>query len=220
METLKVGILEIQGAFLEHKISLLAAAKELSDDVTVDVIGVRNVSHITSDMVGLIIPGGESTAISLFLRRNDMEQPLKDWVKDKHHVTWGTCAGMILLSKVTENQKKGGQYSLEALDVVVSRNYFGRQVNSFEGDLNITDPELLSMQTGNEPFRSVFIRAPAISRTTDPSVKILASASTEDKPEAAIVGCRQGNILATAFHPELTEDTRWHLYFLRMIQRR
>ncbi|XP_067656208.1 pyridoxal 5'-phosphate synthase subunit PdxT-like [Haliotis asinina] len=218
--TLKVGILEVQGAFLEHKISLLAAAKELSDDVTVDVIGVRNVSHITSDMAGLIIPGGESTAISLFLRRNDMEEPLKNWVNGKDHVTWGTCAGMILLSKVTENQKKGGQYSLEALDVVVERNYFGRQVNSFEGDLNITDPELLSMQTGNEPVRGVFIRAPAISRTTDPSVKILACVSTEDKPEAVIVGCRQGNVLATAFHPELTEDFRWHQYFLRMIQQR
>ncbi|ESO95429.1 hypothetical protein LOTGIDRAFT_116826 [Lottia gigantea] len=218
---LRIGVLEVQGAFQEHKNALNKAAKELNDRyILVEVTEVRHSDHITDELNGLIIPGGESTAISLFLKRNNMEEPLRTWIRDKNHITWGTCAGMILLAKETEHQKQGGQISLNCMDTVVSRNYFGRQINSFEADFRITDPDLISKTNAEtDYFHGVFIRAPAILRTTCSDVEVLATLE-ENSESSVIVAARQGNILCTSFHPELTEDTRWHRYFLKMILNR
>ncbi|KAK6191873.1 hypothetical protein SNE40_003453 [Patella caerulea] len=215
-QMINIGVLEVQGAFLEHKISLVRAARELND-VIVNVTEIRNPSHITDDLHGIIIPGGESTAISLFLKRNEMEEPLRSWVKGNGHVTWGTCAGMILLAKETEHQKNGGQVSLMCMDTIVSRNYFGRQINSFEADLTITDSDLISKPGCiSDLFHGVFIRAPAILKTTSDDVKVLATLQRGDN-STVIVAAKQGNQLCTSFHPELTEDTRWHRYFIQMV---
>ena len=111
-KTLRVGILEVQGAFNEHHVALHKAQKHVNDTCNIEIIGVRHPDHISDTLDGLIIPGGESTTMSLFLKRNKMDDPLRQWIDSKRHVTWGTCAGMILLSKQTENQKIGGQPSV------------------------------------------------------------------------------------------------------------
>jgi len=105
----KIGVLEVQGAFQEHKVALSKAKECLKMTSDLQVVEVRHPDHIVNDMDGLIIPGGESTTISLFLKRNKMEESLKTWIQTDNHVVLGTCAGMILLSKFTENQKEGGQ---------------------------------------------------------------------------------------------------------------
>ena len=107
-----VGILEVQGAFLEHRVALQNAVKLLGSDIGLNITEVRCPDDITNELGGLIIPGGESTTISLYLKRNKMDDPLRKWIQSENHVTWGTCAGMILLSKLTENQKEGGQASV------------------------------------------------------------------------------------------------------------
>ncbi|KAH1266015.1 putative pyridoxal 5'-phosphate synthase subunit PDX2 [Glycine max] len=144
---------------------------------------------------------------------------------------WGTCAGLIFLANKAMGQKTGGQYLVGGLDCTVHRNFFGSQIQSFEAELSV--PELVSKEGGPETFRGIFIRAPAILEA-GPEVQVLADylvpssrllssdSSIEDKMENAeeeskvIVAVRQGNILATAFHPELTADTRWHSYFVKM----
>ncbi|PVD33187.1 hypothetical protein C0Q70_04438 [Pomacea canaliculata] len=207
----------VQGAFLEHQVALSRAAKEIPQCPALKIREVRCAEDMTADMKGLIIPGGESTTISLFLRRNNMEEPLKAWIGQQDHVTWGTCAGMILLSKHTEHQKQGGQSSLGVTDTLVSRNYFGRQVNSFEADLPVTACSLLDDPASHqEYFRAVFIRAPATLHVTAPSVEVLAALRLAPEQHPVIVAFRQGNVLSTAFHPELTDDLRWHRYFLKM----
>lgn len=115
MECLKIGILEVQGAFLEHKNALVKARDNIKLPVQIEILEVRHPSHLNSCLDGMIIPGGESTAISLFLKRNNMVEPLRGWIQDKKHVTWGTCAGMIILAKQTENQKNGGQPTVSTL---------------------------------------------------------------------------------------------------------
>nr|KAG5701956.1 hypothetical protein BaRGS_034538 [Batillaria attramentaria] len=125
---------------------------------------------------------------------------------------------MILLSKQLEHQKEGGQSSLGVTDTLVSRNYFGRQVDSFEADLAITNPELLNDPHQKKEYsRGVFIRAPAVLEVNDPSVEVLAAMRLSEKDAPVVVAFRQGNVLSTAFHPELTEDLRWHRYFLNMV---
>ncbi|KAK7099437.1 pyridoxal 5'-phosphate synthase subunit PdxT-like [Littorina saxatilis] len=216
--SITLGVMAVQGAFLEHQVSLQKAAEQLSQRPSLTVREVRHADDVTSDLQGLIIPGGESTTMSLFLRCNNMEEPLRDWIGQENHVTWGTCAGMILLSKQMEHQKEGGQSSLGMTDTLVSRNYFGRQVDSFEADLPITHPRLLNdPSTKKEYFRGVFIRAPAVLEVTDPAVEVLASLRLSEKVAPVVVAFRQGRILSTAFHPELTEDLRWHRYFLEMV---
>lgn len=108
-ESIKVGILEVQGAFLEHKNALLKAKEILQLKCPLEIYEVRQASHVNSSLDGMIIPGGESTTMSLFLKKNNMVEPMRQWIEDKNHVTWGTCAGMIILAKQNENQKKGGQ---------------------------------------------------------------------------------------------------------------
>lgn len=109
--TVTVGLLEVQGAFLEHRVALQKAAQFLGN-VDLQLKEIRTADHVTDELDGLVIPGGESTTISIYLKRNGMEETLKQWILNGSHVTWGTCAGMILLSKMTDNQKIGGQSSV------------------------------------------------------------------------------------------------------------
>lgn len=195
---LTVGILALQGAFQEHT--------EMVKALGATTVEVRKPEQLEG-LDGLIIPGGESTSMALIAERWGMVEPLRAWIA-AGKTTWGTCAGMILLANDATNQKLGGQTLLGGLDVVVDRNHFGRQVNSFETDM-LTDA------LGAEPFRAIFIRAPAITQISD-GIEILASVKNRDD-ETVIAAVRQGPILATSFHPELTNDLRWHQYFLDML---
>jgi 5'-phosphate synthase pdxT subunit len=145
----------------------------------------------------LIIPGGESTTIARLILSNGFQQPLRDFCASGKPV-WGTCAGAILLARKVDRLDRPG---IETMDISVHRNAFGRQVDSFEADLDIE-----GLQGG--PFRAVFIRAPRIDSVTFPARAIATL------PDGTIVAAREGNLLATSFHPELTGDTRLHELFL------
>ncbi len=192
-----IGVLALQGAFAEH-IKLFA-------QLGVQAIEVRKPEQLDG-LSGLVIPGGESTSMGLIAQRWGLEKPLQAWVAGGRP-TWGTCAGMILLSQRAVGQKRGGQMLIGGLDVTVNRNYFGRQVDSFEA--NLVAPKL-----GDEPYPVVFIRAPAIIEL-GPQVESLAALPGHGD-EVVHVAVRQGAILATAFHPELTNDLRWHRLFVEM----
>ena len=156
---------------------------------------------------GLIMPGGESTSMGLVAERWGLVAPLRAWVRAGKPV-WGTCAGMILLADRAVGQKEGGQPLIGGLDVTVNRNYFGRQNESFE--LALAVPVL-----GDPPFPAIFIRAPAIVAT---GAGVTTLAHMVGRGAEVAVAVLQGNILATAFHPELTGDLRWHSYFLQIVQ--
>ncbi|MCB0039501.1 MAG: pyridoxal 5'-phosphate synthase glutaminase subunit PdxT [Caldilinea sp.] len=193
-----IGILALQGAFVEHE----AMVRRLG----AQAVQVRKPEQL-ADLDGLIIPGGESTTMGLVAERWGLVEPLRAWVRSGKP-TWGTCAGMIMLADRATGQKEGGQTLLGGLDVTVNRNYFGRQNESFETWLRV--PAL-----GEAPIRAVFIRAPAIV-AAGAGVEVLAT--VPGRGEDVIAAVRQGNILATAFHPELTDDLRWHALFLAMVE--
>lgn len=191
-------MLALQGAFIEHAAMLR--------NLGADVVEVRKPQQL-ADVDGLVMPGGESTTMGLVAERWGLVEPLRAWVRAGKPV-WGTCAGMILLADHAVGQKQGGQPLIGGLDVAVNRNYFGRQNQSFEV---LLDAPVL----GDAPFRAVFIRAPAILEA-GPAVQVLAEAPGHG--EQVIVAVRQGPILATAFHPELTDDARWHRLFLDVVE--
>lgn len=193
-----IGILALQGAFVEHE----AMVRRLG----AQAVQVRKPEQLAG-LDGLIIPGGESTTMGLVAERWGLVEPLRAWVRSGKP-TWGTCAGMIMLADRASGQKEGGQTLLGGLDVTVNRNYFGRQNESFETWLRV--PAL-----GEAPIRAVFIRAPAIV-AAGAGVEVLAT--VPGRGEDVIAAVRQGNILATAFHPELTDDLRWHALFLAMVE--
>lgn len=196
----QIGVLALQGSFIEH-VALL-------ERLGVEPPAVK----LPKDLVGLdglIIPGGESTTIGKLAATYELMDELKRLGEDGLPL-WGTCAGMILLARGIEGSN---QPHLGLMDIAVERNAFGRQVESFEADLVI--PALDSVSSEQEKgkrFHAVFIRAPSIRRLGE-GVEVLAALD-----EGAIVAARQGNLLATAFHPELTEDTRFHRYFLKMVE--
>ena len=186
----KVGVLALQGDFLEHRQVLLRLG--------VDAIEVRLAQQL-DELAGLIIPGGESTTICRLMDVYGIREPLKQRIRSGLTV-WGTCAGMIVLAqRLTEDKPK----PLGLMDIEVKRNAYGRQVDSFEADLEV--PAL-----GDEPFHAVFIRAPKVTHMGK-EVEVLASLDEGDP-----VAVRQGTMLATGFHPELTTDTRFHSLFLEM----
>jgi 5'-phosphate synthase pdxT subunit len=166
-------------------------------------VAIRKPSQLR-DLTGLIIPGGESTAIGKLMDTYEFYEPIR-----QHHdagmAVWGTCAGAILIATEILDEVPG-QRSLELMDITVRRNAFGRQVDSFEADLDVAH-----LQGG--PFRGVFIRAPWIERVGE-GVEVLAS------HDGRIVAARQGHRLATVFHPELTGDPRMHRYFVEHVQGR
>lgn len=198
MTNTTIGVLALQGAFREH----IKILKNLG----VDAAEVRKPEHLHG-LNGLIIPGGESTSMGLIAERWGMIEPLRTWVHSGKP-TWGTCAGMILLAERATGQKQGGQALIGGLDVTVNRNYFGRQVDSFEIDLTVK-------AFGDHPFHAVFIRAPAITDVAQ-HVEVLAEIEADGEGNHVAVAARQGSILATAFHPELTQDHRWHQLFADM----
>lgn len=187
---MKIGVLALQGAFIEHEKTLRGLGAETAQ--------VRLPEHL-ADLDGLIIPGGESTTIGKLATTYGLIDPLRQFARERP--VWGTCAGLIFLAKDIGNDS---QPLLGVMDITVNRNAFGRQVDSFETDLDI------SVLNG-QPFHAVFIRAPVITAAGD-AVDVLAALSEE-----RIVAAQQGHLLATAFHPELTPDPRLHQHFLSMI---
>lgn len=187
----KIGVLAMQGAFAEH----MAVLRRLG----VEAVPVR-LSGEFKGLSALVIPGGESTTIGKLMREYSLVDEMRKLIS-KGFPVMGTCAGMILLAKQVQGLK---QHTLEAMDIEVRRNAFGRQVDSFEMALDI--PVL-----GQPPFPAVFIRAPWIEKVGE-GVEVLASL-----PDGTAVAVRQGNLVATAFHPELTEDLRLHDYFLSIV---
>ncbi|CAL5875143.1 uncharacterized protein PFLUO_LOCUS9447 [Penicillium psychrofluorescens] len=255
--SITVGVLALQGAFYEH-VQLLKRAAEQLPSSTWEFIEVRTPPELQR-CEALVLPGGESTTMSLVAARSNLLEPLRDFVKVHRKPTWGTCAGLILLAESANRTKKGGQELIGGLDVRVNRNHFGRQTESFQAPL-----DLPFLGADAAPFPAVFIRAPVVERilpshegiqveeekreetvvapsrqakdsvaqaATDEHVEVLATLSgqaariaTQDRdvnPETEIgdvVAVRQGNVLGTSFHPELTGDARIHAWWLRQVQ--
>tara|TARA_B100001123_G_C15194719_1_gene980885 strand:- start:58 stop:657 length:600 start_codon:yes stop_codon:yes gene_type:complete len=188
----KIGVLALQGDFKEH----INCLKQLD----VSTLEIKKPDQL-NDLDGLIIPGGESTTISRLIRIFKFEKNLKQNVSNGMAI-WGTCAGMIIISKnLTELYPK----PIGLLDITVSRNWFGRQIDSFEKDIKIKGLK--------KPFRAVFIRAPIV-KTVGENIEILST--IENKYPVAV---KTEKILATSFHPELTNDLRIHKIFLKMIKK-
>ncbi|MEN6571190.1 MAG: pyridoxal 5'-phosphate synthase glutaminase subunit PdxT [Anaerolineaceae bacterium] len=190
---MKIGVLALQGDFAEHQSML--------EKLGAEVAQVRLPQHL-DDLDGLIIPGGESTTIGKLATDFHLMEPLRRFGRE--HAIWGTCAGAIFLSKDARRK----QPLLNLMDITVERNAFGRQVDSFEVDLQV--PELNQKGEADRGFHAVFIRAPLIEKVGE-GVRILATLE-----DGRIVAARQGHFLATSFHPELTGDDRFHRYFMEM----
>lgn len=191
---MKIGVLALQGDFAEHTTMLRQLKVEASE--------VRLPEQLKG-LDGLIIPGGESTTIGKLAVAYGLMESLKAF--GQRHAIWGTCAGAIFLSKDIGRD----QPLLGLMDIKVQRNAFGRQIDSFETDLDI--PELKQATGTKEDYHAVFIRAPII-ESVGGDAKVLATV-----PDGRIVAARQGHLLATSFHPELTGDTRFHEYFLTLV---
>lgn len=190
-DSLKIGVLALQGDFHEHLEALS----------TIGALGfeVRTLEQLES-VDGLIIPGGESTAIVRLLLMYELFEPLR--MRITHGLpVWGTCAGAILLAERAQGLDRS---SLSAMTMTVERNAFGRQLDSFEADL-----EVVGLEGG--PFRGVFIRAPSIVEVGS-DVEVLARLE-----DGSVAACVEGQLLATTFHPELTSDRRLHRLFLKMV---
>ncbi len=188
-----IGVLALQGASGEHtdalqKLGVRALEVRMPEDLeTIDAI---------------ILPGGESTTISMLLESSGTFEPLKERLS-QGLPAFGTCAGMIMLSnKVLDGRTD--QRSFDRIDISVRRNAFGRQIASFETEIDVHGL--------GEPFPGVFIRAPGV-ETVGPEVEVLATVTLDDQSEMPVL-CRQNNILVSSFHPELTEDLRLHQMFL------
>ncbi len=187
---MKIGVLALQGAVREHVRQLEAAGAMAA--------AVKRAEDL-SDLDGLVIPGGESTTISKLIREYQLTEPILDMHRAGKPI-FGTCAGLIMIAKQIEGQV-GSHLGL--MDISVKRNAFGRQRESFEMELPVKNVA--------DDFQAVFIRAPYIEKT-DVGVDILAEAGGK------IVAVQQGTLLGVAFHPELTDDIRFHAYFVEMVR--
>ena len=192
---MNIGVLAIQGDFAEHIHMLKCLGAQTAE--------VRLPDHLNG-LDGLIIPGGESTTIGKLAMDYGMLEPLREF--GKTHAIWGTCAGAIFLSKDIGRP----QPVLGLMDIVVERNAFGRQVDSFEVDLDVPVLEKVEDGAGLRPYHAVFIRAPLIEKVEGQAVSLACL------PDGRIVAAQQGRLLATSFHPELTGDTRFHRYFMEL----
>ncbi len=192
----RIGILALQGGFDAHARATNAAGG--------DAILVRDPEEL-AECDGLILPGGESTTIGRLMSRYGLDTVIRD-AHAAGMPMYGTCAGMILLAKhIDGGEKQGGQPTLGLMDIAVVRNGFGRQAESFETDLEVPDDI-----AGGDPVRGVFIRAPYITEI-GAGVRVLSRYADRT------VLVREGSLLASAFHPELTDDTRLHHYFVSMV---
>ena len=195
---MKIGVLALQGDFSEHV--------QILKSIGVDAVEIRKAEQLIG-LDGLIMPGGESTTFAKLAVEFGLMEPLRAFCKSGKPV-WGTCAGMIFLAKDIGR----AQPTLELMDVKVKRNAFGRQVNSFEIDLDI--PALTAIENGSgkpAPFHAIFIRAPLI-ESVGKDVDVIAKLD-----DGTIVAAQQKNLLVTSFHPELTRDARMHRYFLARV---
>ncbi|MEN4013713.1 MAG: pyridoxal 5'-phosphate synthase glutaminase subunit PdxT [Chloroflexota bacterium] len=192
---MKIGVLALQGAFIEHQAIL--------ERLGAQVCQVRLPEHLDG-LDGLIIPGGESTTISKLAVAFGLMQPLREFARQR--AVWGTCAGAIFLSRDAHRD----QPLLGLMDITVQRNAFGRQVNSFETLVDV--PALNKVDPSNRPFPAVFIRAPLIEKANGASQPLARLA------DGRIVAAQQDRWLATSFHPELSQDDRFHRYFLELIR--
>lgn len=190
---MKIGVLALQGDFLEHI--------QMLQRLGVEAVEVRLPRHLEG-LDGLIIPGGESTTIGKLMVDFDLLEPIRNF--GRSHAIWGTCAGAILLSKDVHRP----QPLLGLMDITIQRNAFGRQIASFEAELEV--PELNRFGESPRPYHAIFIRAPII-ESVHGEARVLATL-----PDGRIVAAQQGHLLATSFHPELTADTRFHEYFLSL----
>lgn len=187
---MKIGVLALQGAVAEHIRSIELAGAE--------GVAIKKTEEL-QDIQGLIIPGGESTTIGKLMRKYDFIDAIREFSAAGKPI-FGTCAGLIVLAKTIEGQEEA---HLGLMDITVARNAFGRQRESFETDLDVKGID--------EPIRAVFIRAPLI-RSVGDQVDVLSSYNEE------IVAARQGHLLVSSFHPELTDDYRLHQYFVDMVK--
>lgn len=193
---MKIGVLALQGDFAEHCAAL--------QRIGVEWMEVRLPEHLPG-LSALIIPGGESTTIGKLADAYGLIEPLREFGSARP--IWGTCAGAILLSRDAHRQ----QPLLSLMDITVERNAFGRQVNSFEVDLEV--PFFQEAGLENHPYHAIFIRAPLIESVSSTTRSL---ASLED---GRIVAAQQGSLLATSFHPELTPDDRFHRYFVSLVEK-
>ncbi len=192
---MKIGVLALQGAFIEHEKMLRRLGVEAAEvRLPKDLEGCD----------GVIIPGGESTTIGKLAVQYHLIEPLREIARSGKPV-WGTCAGLIFMAKDVQRD----QPLLGLMDVTVQRNAFGRQVDSFEANISIKGVD------GDKPFHAIFIRAPLI-ETVGAGVDVLARVEKDN--EEVIVAARQGNLLVTSFHPELSSDDRFHRYFVKMAE--
>jgi pyridoxal 5'-phosphate synthase pdxT subunit len=194
---MKIGVLALQGDFIEHA--------DMLQHLGVETVEVR-LPDALGDLDGLIIPGGESTTIGKLAVDFGLLEPLRNF--GLHKPVCGTCAGAIFLSKDARRQ----QPLLGLMDIRVERNAFGRQVASFEAELDV--PALANVTPDARPFHAIFIRAPLIESVAG-DTQVLASLD-----DGRIVAAQQGHWLATSFHPELAGDDRFHRYFLQMVATR
>jgi 5'-phosphate synthase pdxT subunit len=191
---MKIGVLALQGAFVEHQ--------QILGQLNVDTLDVRLPEQL-NEIDGLIIPGGESTTIGKLAMAYHFMEPLMKFAQQKP--VWGTCAGMIFIAQKIENFK---QPLLGVMDIVVQRNAFGRQVDSFMTSLYISEFH----ESSDQPYPCIFIRAPAVI-DFGPSVQVLSRLK-----DGTVVAVREKHWLATAFHPELTDDYRFHQFFLNIVK--
>ncbi|KAF8921578.1 PdxT/SNO family [Mucidula mucida] len=212
-----IGILALQGAFSEHK----AAIQRLKLPVRPDVILVRTPDDLAR-CTALVIPGGESTTMALVAQRSGLLEPLREFIRTKP--VWGTCAGAILMSQSVVGAKKGGQELLGGISISIARNGWGSQIESFEVPLHVE-----GMKDPTRAFTGIFIRAPVVLSLTpseaDPSIQVIARlppallphglSDLDESDPRTIVALRQGLHMLTTFHPELTQDDRFHDYFVR-----
>lgn len=187
-----IGVLALQGDFREHR--------QVLERLGAQVTEVRQVKHLAA-VERLIIPGGESTTIGRLMALYGLIEPIRQRAQQGMPL-WGTCAGAILMAKQIADGKPG-QPALALVDIVARRNAFGRQLDSFEADMAID-------ALGDEPFHTVFIRAPVLEQ---PGSQVEVLAALDD---GRIVAARQGQMLVSSFHPELTNDDRMHRYFLEL----
>ena len=192
---MKIGVLALQGAFIEHI--------QMFGQIGVETVEIRLPGQL-EQVGGLVIPGGESTTMMKLMSDYGLVTPIRNMAAGNIPI-WGTCAGMICLAKMAINPDSSAMETLALMDITVRRNAFGRQVDSFEAELQVA-----GLRGG--PFHGVFIRAPYIEKAGR-GVQVLSSL-----PDGEIVAARQGNLLATSFHPELSSDPRIHRYFAGIVK--
>jgi 5'-phosphate synthase pdxT subunit len=192
---MKIGVLALQGAFIEHE--------QMLQRMGVEAVEVRLPKDLEG-CAGVIIPGGESTTIGKLAVQYNLIEPLRELARSGKPL-WGTCAGLIFMAKDVQRD----QPLLGLMDVTVQRNAFGRQVDSFEANLSIKGVD------GEKLFHAIFIRAPLI-ESVGAGVDVLACVEKDN--QEVIVAAQQGNLLVTSFHPELSNDDRFHRYFVKMAE--